>query len=501
VRLEVENDLETVRRAALILEAENKKLVEKNLELTRKLLELQGAGSEQLQLKLAELARQLQTRNRQLFGQLNEKRSKGKSHKQRQPQQGHGPKPQDLQQMDLIVPLPFETGQGATPQCEHCGKSVIEWEGQFEESEEIDCIERQFVIKKIKRKKAHCECHRTIVTAPAPLKLFPGARYAIGFAVMVVVAKYADHLPLERQVKMMNRDGLDVDSQTLWDYVWAVAQLLKPAHQRLLEYLLSKPVIGADETWWRMMAGKGKRAGGDGKDWWVWSACSDDAVYYRLADSRSTNAAKQILGEYSGIVMCDGFSAYSSLSKQPGTHFTLAHCWAHVRRKFFDIESQEPRAKEALDYIDELFTVEALCPTGPPGDESRARVRAERSRSTIKQLQRWALSVDALPQSPLRRAVQYMGNMWSGLVRFLDDPRIPLSNNHTERSLRGPVVGRKNFYGVRSKRGAEAAAILYSLLESAKLAGLDARVYLNSAIVAALEGKPIPLPHETAASV
>jgi len=114
------------------------------------------------------------------------------------------------------------------------------------------------VKKTIRRRKARCECCRTIVTAPVPPKIFPGARYSIGFAVLVVVSKYIDHLPLERQVKMMKRDGLDVESQTLWDYTWALAQLLKPAHQRLLEYVLSQPVVGADETWWRMMGGKPK---------------------------------------------------------------------------------------------------------------------------------------------------------------------------------------------------------------------------------------------------
>lgn len=109
-----------------------------------------------------------------------------------------------------------------------------------------------------------------------------------------------------------------------------MAQLLKPAHERLLEYVLGKPVVGADETWWRLMGAKAKRDGGDGAKWWVWCVGADDAVCYRLEDSRSAAAASRLLGEYSGTVMCDGFSSYISLAKST-RKFRLAHCWSHVR--------------------------------------------------------------------------------------------------------------------------------------------------------------------------
>jgi transposase len=341
----------------------------------------------------------------------------------------------------------------------------LEWEGQFEESEEIDVISREFVRKTIKRKKACCECCRTIVTAPLPPKVFPGARYSIAFAALVVVSKYVDHLPLERQVKMMQRDGLDVDSQTLWDYTWAVAQLLKPAHQRLLEYVLSKPVIGADETWWRLMGGQPKSTGGDGSKWWVWSACSDDAVCYRLEDSRSAEAGALLLGGYRGTVMCDGYGVYPSLARN-AAQFKLAHCWSHVRRKFIDIEpSFEKEASEVLALIDELFAVEALCPTGPPGDGMRSSLREQRSRPLIRRIERWALGTQSMPGSGLRKAIEHMGKIWNGLIVFLEDPRVPLHNNSSERALRSPVIGRVNYFGSRSRRGTEAAAILYSLVE------------------------------------
>lgn len=496
LRIGVEKDIEVVRQAALLLEAENQKLVQKILVLQRELLQLKGADPTQLALKLAELEQQLAQRNQMLFGESSERRPKKKRSDDKQPQRGHGPKKQNLREVEQVI----ELGPAAGTVCEHCDKPVEEWPDQFEPSDEIDVIAREFVCKKIKRKKARCECHRTIVTAPAPPKLFPGARYSIDFAIMVVIAKYLDHLPLERQVRIMKREGLDVDSQTLWDYVYAVARLLRPVHVQLLEYLLGKPVLGVDETWWRLMGAEGKRAGGDGKRWQVWSLCSDDAVYYQLEDTRGLRAAEKLLQNYHGIVMADGYGVYTALAKKSG-RFELVHCWSHVRRKFLEAEEAFPEeAAFIVERIDALFHIDGLCPTGPPGDAMRAKLRAERSRPIVNEINRWVFTVTALPRSSLRKAIDYMLGLWNGLTPFLDDARIPLSNNHTERSLRGPVVGRKNHYGSRSQRGTEAAAILYSLVESAKLAGVDPHAYLRVAILAALAEERIPLPHELAAT-
>ena len=191
MRLEMEKDLETVRQAALLLQAENQKLVALNVELQKKLLKLEGHSSEQLALRIAQLEQQLSNRNKQLFGKSSEKRNRrDKAAGPKAPQQGHGPKQQpDLPVVEEVVPL----GAVGDTRCPHCDKPVAEWEGQFEDSEEIDVISRMFVKKTIRRQKARCECCRTIVTAPVPPKIFPGARYSIGFAVLVVVSKYIDH--------------------------------------------------------------------------------------------------------------------------------------------------------------------------------------------------------------------------------------------------------------------------------------------------------------------
>ena len=208
---------------------------------------------------------------------------------------------------------------------------MAEIPGQTEDSEEVTVVERRFVIIKQKRKKYRCACNGCIETAPAPPKLTTrsdarGRRFSIEFAVETAIGKYLDHLPLERQVRIMRREGLDIDSQTLWDQIEALARILRPIDDALKHRVLLAPVIGADETWWRLMEKN------NSKKWWVWATAGPDAVDYTILDSRSQDAARQALNGYSGIVVADWYSAYEALKKPgAGGRFTLAHCWAHAR--------------------------------------------------------------------------------------------------------------------------------------------------------------------------
>jgi len=265
--------------------------------------------------------------------------------------------------------------------------------------------------------------------------------------------------------------------------------------------VLQQAVIGADETRWRLLDGKGRDAG-EAKQWQVWAGAAPKAVAYLIEDSRSAEAAKKALRGYRGVVMADGYGVYPALAAEPGG-FTLANCWAHPRRRYIELESTFPaQAKEIIDLIAELYAVERLCPTGPPGDEMRRRLRNERSREIVQRIHAWALATRArsLPESGLAKAIDYMAGLWKGLVRFLEDPRIPLDNNGTERGLRGVVVGRKNHYGSKSRRGTEVAALFYTIIESAKLASVEPKAYLRLATYAALRGERVPLPHEVAAA-
>lgn len=493
VDLGQEKDIERLRQAALLLEAENKRLVAAVLGLTKQLATAKGEDARMLQLRIADLETQLARRNQLLFGTSTEKRPGPKQEGQpKAPQRGHGPKAQP----ELPVVEQLHELDAPDQVCNSCGGHLQEWEGQTEDSEEVHVLERKFVLVKHKRKKYRCGCGGCVETALPPEKLFAGARYSIDVAIEVAVQKYLDHLPLERQVRIVKREGLDVDSQTLWDYLERLVRLLAPAHARLGEYLLTVPVLGADETRWLVMGAPA----GERTKWYVWALVSAQAAFYKILDSRSAEAAREVLGDYQGIVVADGYSAYQSLRKRGGA-FTLAHCWSHVRREFIAAAENYPQAELAVGLIAELYAVEKEASTGPPDDALRARLRNEKSRDLIRRLQSWAMEQRPLPESGLGKAIAYMSGLWPGLLRFLDDARIPLDNNATERALRGPVIGRKNHYGSRSKRGTEVAAVIYTLVESAKLCGLEPKAYLRTAVLAALRGEQSPLPHELPAPV
>jgi transposase len=490
--LDAMKDVETLRTAAKILDRENERLIHENLKLQRENLRLKGGGD--LQQRMEELERQLALLRQDKFGDSSEKRPAPKAEKpEPKPQTGHGPREQkSLERVEEIHLLdePDKT-------CPKCGGDLKEWAGQFEESEEVDVIPRRWIVRHHKRQKYRCACQACVETALGVPKLIPGGRYSPDFAVDVAVSKYLDHMPLERQVRAMAREGLVVDSNTLWDQINALARHLAPVHERLHAYVLSKPVIGTDETHWKYLGPNG--AEHPQKRWQAWTVVTDDAVSYRIVPSRSADAAREVFGGFRGIMMVDGYGVYEHLAKHDG--IVLANCWAHVRRKFFELENSAPAAvrDEILDLIGELYAVER----DANGDrEVLARLREDRSRAAITRIRAWlfAQKARALPRSALGKAVDYALERWSGLTRFVDDPRIPIDNNASERALRGPVVGRKNHYGSKSERGTQVAALLYSLCESAKLACIDPRVYLRGAIWSALRGEEVWLPHEVRAN-
>jgi transposase len=192
--------------------------------------------------------------------------------------------------------------------------------------------------------------------------------------------------------------------------------------------------------------------------------------------------------------MCDGYSAYKALEKRR-QDFKLAHCWAHARRKFVELEASFPKpSEEALGLIAELYRIERGLQQKPL--DMRLSIRQQRAGPVVQQIHRWALEQRALPQSPLGKAIAYLGKHWDGLRVFLSDPDVPLDNNQTERAMRGVVLGRKNHFGSRSERGTKVAAMMYSLVESAKINGVDPELYLKLAALEAIGDRPIPLPHQ-----
>jgi transposase len=319
------DDLATAKQMLSLYAKENARLNTRIMELTRLLAAARGKSeSEQLELELSELQEQLANFQRKIFGDSSEKRPQASKPEKatQKPKRGHGPREQpQLRTQPVLMELPEKDRD-----CPACGKLLQPMKNVTEDSEVIAAIARQYWQIIAMRQKYRCTCNGAIVTAPGPYKVIEGGRYTLQFALQVAIDKYADHLPLERQARIMTRQGLLIDSQTLWDQIDALARHLEPTYDALRKYVLGADVIGADETWWRLMQKKAN------KKWYAWGITTHDACWYEIADSRSAKVAAKVLEGYEGTVLCDGYKAYKTVAvNSPGIR--LAHCWAHYPEK------------------------------------------------------------------------------------------------------------------------------------------------------------------------
>ena len=488
--------------------SENEVLLARIAKLTLEIARSQDRDTQlALELELSTLRTQLANSNDQVYGSRTERRGrKDKDKKDKKDAKGHGPTAQpDLPTNPVHCELEDCT-------CGGCGGDLRVLAEQFEESELISSVRRSFVIKEVKRQKYACSGCGTLCAAPGPMRLVPGGRYDVGFAVQVALDKYLDAMPLERQVRKMARVGLDVTSTTLWDQLHLLYLLLLPSFLALQERVRAEDVLHIDETRWRMM-GNGKS-----KTWWLWVLAGDGGVVFDLQPSRGSESCKALLDGFAGTLVADGYGVYSSLEKAfthngeqlaldgnhlPQPDFTLAMCWMHARRGFIKAEKKGAvEAAEALDLIGELYAIEALAKERADGDvdaliEHRRQLRRERSADLVTKLEVWCAAQRVLPGTQLHQAIAFVKARWPSLKVFVTDPRVPLDNGEAERQVRGPVVGRKNDYGTRSERGARVASLMFSLIQTCTMLGVDPHAYLTEAATRARrEAGTVYLPHE-----
>jgi len=463
-----------------------------------------------VQQKFEELAAQLKELKHLHFGDSSEKLGRsgdgeddssdtpGDGEKdETKPRTGHGPRDQPL--------LPHITKEHELDEadkiCNCCGGDLLLMGKETEDSQQITVINCAYTLVTHKRKKYRCACQGIVEVAPGEAPIIRGGRYSVPFAIHVVVNKFCDHIPLTRQVRMMGRVGLKIDDTTLFDQVVAVAKYAEPTVEALKVWILSLSVLHADETRWKYLQKK------KSKSWWLWAICNAMVAVFELKPGRGREHADALLGDYRGIVIADGYGVYDSLwkhqKKHTGDSFTLAQCWAHVRRKFITaMKSDKKKSEPFIEIIKELYHVEAeakaLAKAEGQVSEAeyaallhthRARLREDRSRDLVDRFFELIATTSTLPTSSLGKAIAYANNRAAGLRVFLDRPDVEIDNNPVERRVRGPVIGRKNFYGTASKRGAEATATLYSIIETAHLYGIDPAAWLN-AIVRAAQADP-----------
>jgi len=309
--------------------------------------------------------------------------------------------------------------------------------------------------------------------------------YTTSFVAAVVADKYISHIPLERQVREMESLGLKgIQNSTLSRLCAVAAGALESLQEAILgELLESNTALHLDETPWGIQ-NKNER---DGYMWVISNRCGS---YYFFKPTRSAKVLTEKLKGYNGPVVTDGLETYNGVLDE--AKIPHAYCWAHARREFFKIESHDPSVTPMLDQIDELFKIERLAKNF---DELK-ELRKSQSTEVVKELKN--LLLQEYPKSrevsQKRKAILYIEKRWPGFEMFLNDTRIPLSNNEAERTIRHAVVGRKNYYGSGSHTGADTAATLFTIIESCKKNDIDPRSYLLNVLNWLAESDQIETP-------
>ena len=396
-----------------------------------------------------------------------------------------GALPAHLPRIETIVDIDDKVCPCCKGQLHRIGEDV---------SERLDIVPAQFRVLVTRRPKYACRaCEGAIVQAPAPARLIEGGLPTEATIAHVLVSKYADHLPLYRQAQIYARQGIDLDRSTLADWVGRAAWHLRPVHERLLENIRSSTKIFADETTAPVLdPGRGRTKTGQ-----LWAYARDDrpcggadppiAVYVYGQNRKSEQPLAHLAG-FTGVVQVDGYAGYRALAQKNSVR--LAFCWAHVRRRFYELATAGPApiASEALERIGALYAVESEIRGRSPNE--RRDTRQERSRPILDVLEPWLREKLALisQKTKLAEAIRYALSRWDGLTRFVDDGRIEIDSNVVERAIRPIALNRKNALFAGSDGGAENWAIVASLIETCKLNAVNPQAYLADILTKIVNG-------------
>lgn len=380
------------------------------------------------------------------------------------------------------LPREVETHRPETGCCPGCGGTLREFGEDV--SEVLEYVPESFKVIRHVRPKFSCGRCETVVEAPAPSRPIPRSYAGPGLLAHVLVAKYCDHLPLNRQSEIYARDGVELDRSTLAGWVGASAALLAPLVEAIRTHVLSASRLHADDTPVPVLApGNGRTKTGrlwtyvrDGRP------CADPippAVWFAFSPDRRGEHPQTHLKSFHGVLQADAYAGFHPLYEGGG--IVEAACWAHTRRKFHDIfaATASATASEAIRRIGLLYAIEKQVRGSPP--EARLAARQERAAPVMEELRVWLnQTLQTLStKSDMAGAIRYALTRWTALTRYLEDGTIEIDNNAAERALRVVALGRKNYLFAGSNPGAERAAAIYSLLGTARLNRINPERYLK----------------------
>lgn len=472
-----------------LLEEENIRLVRENYELRQIQI-----SDEQLKLITAE---QLAALNQALYGASSERFKKSENKKRtEEPPKPRLKKPSERYPNIPVREIPITLNP--IPGCESCGKQMSD-SGMTEDSEQLTVIPKKFEILKYKRSVYRCSCQSCMVTAPVPAKIVEGSTYSNEMILDVVLSKYCDLIPMERYVQMAARSSLmDLPPHSLIDLSHKFADFVKEVYRLIKAGILKARVLNADETPHKMLEGSDK------KSWYLWGFSTPMLCYLECHDTRSGDVASEILlNSKCEYLVTDVYSGYGkalkivNLSRQLKSQIPIesAYCNAHARRYFYKPRVQYLEANFYLEHYHEIYQLNDLCNGKPPDQILEIRSQMKPRFEAMREK-----AMNELPSYPsvsqYKKALNYFLQNYDGLTLFLTEPEVPIDNNSQERLLRSHVVGRKTWYGTHSERGAETAAILFSIIETCKLNKVNPIEYFKILVQDLLNKKPAYTPFD-----
>jgi transposase len=404
-------------------------------------------------------------------------------HSRRKP--GRKPLPPELPRLEVIHDLPEEEKVcGCGCELSRIGEEV---------SEQLDIIPARIqVLRHIRPKYACRQCEGvedegpTVRIVPMPPQIIPQSIVSPGLLAHILTAKFVDHLPLYRQEKLFARLGMEIGRATMSNWAIKAAEACVPLLNLIRDEILAGKLINIDETTLQVLAEPG-RAPTSTSYMWLFRRGDPQrpALVYQYHPTRAGDVARTFLGDYQGTVQTDGFSGYDFLDRQAGVRH--AGCWAHVRRKFMEVVKAQGKnrtsgsADQALAYIQQLYGLEKEARAQKLPPEAIRAMRVEKARPILDTFHQWLLkrTTQTPPKGLLGKAISYALNQWDRLLVYLEYPIVTPDNNMAENGIRPFVLGRKNWLFAGTPKGAEASALLYSLIETAKANNCEPYCYLR----------------------
>lgn len=492
---------QTLHRKALVRGEEQLRTAREEFE--RRLTEERKRAA-QLEERIAELEAKVRLREQQLFGRKSEQTGKGEGAgagagggtKRPRGQQpggaGHGRR----KHVELpVIHEELELPPGAQC-CPCCGLAYAAFAGT-EDSEEIEIeIKAHRRVYRRKRYLRRCECPglARVVTAPPPAKLIPKGKYSVSVWVMVLLDKFLFQRPTHRLLLDLQTHGLCIPPGSLADGLKRLLPLFTPLVEAIVEHQRKARHWHADETRWMVFV---EAEGKVGHRWFLWMICSEDTVVFILDPSRSATVPIDHFGDALGIVSADRYGAYKALAKLG--RLLIAYCWAHVRRDFLAVAKSWPEQEPwAMGWVERIRELYALNDQRVALWTAKKEYAAEQENLETQVALMEAAWTSQLAEPSLhtaaRKKLESLRNHWTGLLLFVRNPWVPLDNNTAEREQRGPVVGRKNYYGSGSLESGALTAALFSVFHTLRRCGLNPRPWLQAYLQACADagGKAPP---------